>query len=192
LVVNAILRLFDGTNFNLARGSTSNSDGVSVVGTNALVNATALLRGFNSSTIDRLRTASAANQSSSAGAGVTGALLNRKGGDWSVVDFPATNAIATATKAAGGASVRHILTGFCFTLSGAAAAATALVRCDVLDGATPIFSGVLSAVANETAKIEFEELSLVGSLNTAMVIQFSAAGGAGTQEAVSMFGYSIS
>lgn len=192
LVTSSVVRLHDGSGkFNLLRGAGSNGDGVAVTGTNELGNVVALGRGFNGSTLDRLRTASATNQNTAATGTLTGIHLSTPPGNWSVNNFPATDTQATVTRAAGGAGVRHVLTMVHFSISGAAALATAILQCTVLDGATVIFSGVLSAVANDTNHITVSGLSIVGSENTAMTIQFSGAGGAGTQQSVTMSGYDV-
>lgn len=187
----SLIRGFNGSTQDRLRSGGNNADGVSTITLGNLL-VKAHQSAYNGTTWDLIKSSSATNHASSAGSGLVGVQLERKPADWSVINFPATDTTATATKAAGGAGVRHVLTGFCFSLSGASGTATALLRCDILDGASQIFSAVLSAPANTTKTIEFDNLSLLGTANTAMIIQFSAAGGAGTQEAVSMFGYSVS
>lgn len=116
---------------------------------------------------------------------------------WSVVHAPAANTQATASKAAGGANVRHICTGILATFVAGAVAPTAVqVTVVVRDGATGsgtiIWTGVMAlpAVAGQSAApIMHDDLTLVGTLNTAMTVEFIAAGGANTVEAVSIQGY---
>lgn len=189
LIINAMLRGFNGTSFDLIREAQYNADALAFSADGAITT-NAVVRNSNGATLDFGKTASAANQAASSATNVPGIMLVTDPGNWTVTNFPATNVTATVTKAAGGAGVRHILTGVHFSLSGAAALATALLQCTVLDGAAVLFTGVLSAPANSTGVISNNGLSLVGTANTAMTIQFSAAGGAGTQESVTMTGYS--
>lgn len=183
----ALLRGFNGSTIDRIRSGSSAADGIA---TNATGNLHVLAHPelFNGTTFDRARSASAASQSA---ASMTGAAQIAPVGNWSVVDFPATGVAATVTRAAGGAGVRHICTGITATISGAAAAATGLIRVDILDGAAVMFSAVLSAVANTTSILHLTGLALVGTANTAMTFQFGAGGGAGTQESITGYGYDV-
>lgn len=110
---------------------------------------------------------------------------------WTVVHAPATNVQATATKSAGAAGVKHVCYGIVASISGAAAAAAAAVGVQVLDGASVVFSATLAAPANQAAQIQLTGLSIIGTAATSMTIQFVAAGGAGTFEAVTLIGFDI-
>ncbi len=128
------------------------------------------------------------------------ALLVSTPGNWTVVHAPAANTQASASKAAGGAGVRHVCESICATFAaGATAPAAVQVTVNLRDGAsgagTVLWSAVMAlpATAGATATpIIISDLNIVGSPNTAMTLEFSAAGGLNTFEAVSMAGYDIS
>lgn len=150
---------------------------------------------FNGTTWDRARAASATDLALQSGLGVA---LTALPGQWSVVHAPAANTQATISKAAGAAGVRHVCTGISATfVAGATAPVAVQVTVNVRDGATGagtiIWTGVLSlpATAGSSAfPIHLSGLNLVGTAATAMTIEFSAAGGANTVEAVALQGYS--
>ena len=147
---------------------------------------------FNGSTWDRIRNNSAGNISA-----VTQpfAEMVSNPGEWTIDAAPAGNIQGTVTKAAGGAGVRHVLKSLFFVLyNNAAVSATPGIY--VRDGAsgagTIIYVGALAipAVSGSMAKVALAGLNIVGSPNTAMTLEFSAAGGANTFEVVSGSGYS--
>lgn len=114
---------------------------------------------------------------------------------WAVNHAPAANTQATASQAAAGASTKNVCTGFMVTASAGAAAPTAIqLNFVIRDGATGagtvLWAGVLGvpATAGASTGVAISGLWLVGTANTAMTIEFSAAGGANTIEAVSMQG----
>lgn len=119
-------------------------------------------------------------------------------GQWSVVHAPAANTQATASRAAK-AGFRHVAQTVTATLVAGASAPTAVqVTVNLRDGATGagtvIWSGVMSvpATAGQSSQpLVLSGLNLVGSVNTAMTLEFSAAGGANTVEAVTLTGYDI-
>ncbi len=124
-----------------------------------------------------------------------GRVIVRHAGTWTVVHDPGVNTLATASKAAGGASVKHVCTAILVTLSNDAAA-VAFRQVNLRDGAsgagTILWTGRLAipATNGSSARIELTGLNIVGSANTAMTLEFSGAGGANTYETVSMSGYS--
>lgn len=116
-------------------------------------------------------------------------------GEWQLQNNPGANTQATASKAAGGAGVRHILRSFTISLSSTAAAAsqqTVVIR-DGASGAGTVlytFSVAIPATADSGAVFGLSNLSIFGSANTAMTIEFTVAGGANTFETVSASGIS--
>jgi hypothetical protein len=118
--------------------------------------------------------------------------------DWSVVHTPAANTQATATKAAGGASLRHICTGITVVLAADTTAPAAVVlTVELRDGATGagtiVWQGRISlpAVAGAMSGIVVPNLHIRGTANTAMTLEFSAAGGANTFQSVTMTGVTV-
>lgn len=113
---------------------------------------------------------------------------------WSVVHTPATNAQATASKAAGGAGVRHVATGVTACIGGAALLTAANGVLNLRDGATGagtiIWTAYLQNAANIANCLTFP-LHLPGTANTAMTLEFAGAGGTNNQESVTLMGYSI-
>lgn len=131
---------------------------------------------------------------------VVGAQLVARPGEWGVQDHPAVNTQATISKAAGGAAVRHVCTSITAVLAGGATASTAAAPPTVIlyDGAgggvgTQVWKSYINipAVAGECRVITLGGINLVGSLNTAMTLEFTATGGANTYESVSMTGYDV-
>lgn len=127
-------------------------------------------------------------------------LMVASPGEWAATHTPAAATQATATKAAGGAGVRHIcrsitaafsvpiagtLTGFIsVNLRDGASGAGTILRSWILDPTGIVATGVGAAYFEAT------DLNIIGSANTAMTLEFSAAGDANTHESVSMSGYS--
>ncbi len=150
------------------------------------------LAAFNSSTFDRLRT----NNASIISAATQNKMLGvANPGQWSQFSGPAANTQATTSKAAGGAGVRHVLQAFSASLSSSAAAAsrqTVNIRDGASGAGTIIWSFDLSivATADQLAIMALSGLNIFGTANTAMTIEFAAAGGANTFENVSIAGYS--
>lgn len=95
----------------------------------------------------------------------------------------ATQATVTAPAAAGLRWVCRRLVG---TITPAAATVIDPVNLEIRDGAggTILFSAVAAAIANTKVVLDFDYLELPGSTNTAMVLQFAAAGPAGSLETV--------
>lgn len=115
--------------------------------------------------------------------------------DWTKTHGPAANTPATCTQAAAGAGKRNVCTGLTVMLvSNTVAPAAAAVVVRLIDGAsggtTYLWEMRLSlpATAGAASGAVRENLFIVGSPNTAMTLEFSAAGGANTFESVSMEG----
>lgn len=110
--------------------------------------------------------------------------------DWSVNHVPAANTQATIGKAAVG-DKRHRCTGITATCYGVAAVAGVLVN--LRDGATGagtiLWTGYLASAANLGAQLIVTGLNIVGSVNTAMTLEFAAASGATTFQAVTLTGW---
>lgn len=123
-----------------------------------------------------------------------GAELAASPGEWSVPHTPAANTQATATRAAV-AGQRHVCRSISATLIGLAAAAETTVLVNLRDGTTGAGTILWSArllVTGTTGSqtgIGLTGLNIVGSANTAMTLEFAAAGGASTFETVSITGY---
>ena len=114
---------------------------------------------------------------------------------WAVQHTPATNTQATISKAAGGGTVRHVCTSISATISAPAAPTAAQVIVNLRDGATGAgtillsWTGALQATAGDRWGVVLSGLNIVGTANTAMTLEFTAAGGANTYEQVAMSGY---
>ena len=115
---------------------------------------------------------------------------------WSVTHAPAAANQATASRAAAGATLRHICTAISITVVGnTAAPAAQVLTFNLRDGATGAGTILASwtvgveAVAGKTVPINLSGLAIPGSLNTAMTLEGSAAPGANTLESVTLAGY---
>jgi len=115
------------------------------------------------------------------------------GTEWAVIGMPVGNTQAVAVRAAA-ASLRHVATGISATIS---AGVTAAGQLDVVlrDGATGVgpivWAQTLRCPASDIRGIVQSGLKIPGSTNTAMTLEFSAAGGAGTLERVSLSGFDV-
>ncbi len=110
---------------------------------------------------------------------------------WNAVHAPVANTIATVTIAAGGAGVRHVLeslTANVIVVTAANLLAVQPVYWVVRDGATGV--GTILFQGSATAAC-LSGLSILGSPNTAMTIEFTVAPGATNFESVSATGYSL-
>ena len=103
---------------------------------------------------------------------------------------PAANTVATISVAAD-AAARIVCKSL--TASVAGTAASGLVTVNLRDGAagagTILMSKVLICAANGTASWELSDLNIAGTKNTAMTLEFDAAGGASTEETVAFSYY---
>jgi hypothetical protein len=124
--------------------------------------------------------------------------MTTRPGDWSIWGSPAANTQATVTKAAGGAGVRHVVTSVSGTVTSTTTAPAggriSLALRDGISGSGTligIWDLPVAAAANSGASFALSGLNIVGSPNTAMTLEFAAAGGANTFESVTLTGYSI-
>jgi dihydroorotase-like cyclic amidohydrolase len=115
-------------------------------------------------------------------------------GTWPVVHTPAAATQAIAAKAAGGEGVRHVCRGISASIACGANAQTP-IRLVLRDGATGVgailWSKKLSAPANSTANVDLTGLAYVGSPNTAMTLEFAAAGVAASEQDVTLSGVTL-
>jgi hypothetical protein len=116
---------------------------------------------------------------------------------WSITHRPAAATKATATKGAGAAGVRHVVTGFSFVLVTVGTAQAAVVNLDVIDGAsggtTRLWSGAFGGIpVNSQVNIVVPSCMLIGTAATALTIEFSAAGATASFSFVNLQGFSVS
>lgn len=126
---------------------------------------------------------------------VVGALLVTEPGEWTEFLEPAVAVVATITRAAGGAAERHVCKGISGHCAAASGAPSGLVFLRLRDGAAGagaiLWSGVMDAVAGTTVMVNLSGLNILGSLATAMTLEFSAAPGAGAQQTVTLTGITV-
>jgi hypothetical protein len=194
--------LWNGLSFDRVRGDITNGMDVdvtrisgSVTPADGFANPTTantmwnLLAGFNGATWDRLRTASATNNTATTSLGV---LQTVPLSTWSL-NNSASAGTPTISKASGGGAVRHVATSVTVCVAAAGTAQPA-VQVNLRDGATGagtiIRSWNLAAPINSSACGEIAGLNIAGTAATAMTIEFAAATAAATVASVSMSGYS--
>lgn len=115
---------------------------------------------------------------------------------FSVNHAPAANTKATITRAAAGGGIKNVCTGFTVSLAGQSTAPAAVqLSVALIDGAsggTTYLWGpqviAIPAIAGATSAFVRSGIYIPGSANTAMTLEFSAAGGANTIESVSFEG----
>jgi len=143
----------------------------------------------NGASFDRRRSASATNNTATT---LNGVAYTTQAATWSVTNS-ANAGTPTASRAAGGGTVRHVATALSVCV-GAAGTAQPVVQVNLRDGATGagtiIRSWQLAAPANANACVTENGLNMTGSANTAMTIEFAAATAAATQATVNLSGYS--
>ena len=127
------------------------------------------------------------------------ALMVNWPAEWASFHAPAVNTQATISKAAGGAGVRHVCTGIYAAVRGGTTAPAAIqgtvhLRDGAAGAGTPLLSltTVLAAAVGAKDEINLNGLNIMGSANTAMTLEFAAAGGVNTFEVVALRGYSVS
>ncbi len=114
---------------------------------------------------------------------------------FSIVGAPAANAQATITQAAA-PTFRHVCRAIAASLVSTAALAVQ-VSLVLRDGATGVGAVLwqvdvaIPATANSADTILLTELHIPGTVNTAMTLEFTAAGGAATFEKVTLVGYDL-
>jgi hypothetical protein len=157
---------------------------------NGLIAVSALYADNGSTSLSRIDAGSATNL---ANVNANRAVIATPPGEWTLTHAPAADTQATATRAAGGAGVRHVLKSIQASIN-AVAAITAPLTVVVRDGAsgagTILWQDRLTAPAGTDSRVSKEGLNIVGSANTAMTVEFTAAPGATNFETVSATGTS--
>lgn len=100
---------------------------------------------------------------------------------WSVTSAPAVSTVASASKAAGGAGVKHVADCISFSAGATSAPALTKLQVNLRDGATGAGTIVLqkivvipAATGQSVAAHSVCGLNIVGTANTAMTLEFSA------------------
>jgi hypothetical protein len=139
---------------------------------------------------DRLRSASGFNL---AALSSIGAALVAKPGSWAVPHTPAAATQATASRAAGAATIRHVCTGISYGFNAInVEAGTFLINLrDGASGAGTILQSwrVGPFAAGASVRESISDLNIPGSLATAMTMEFAGAPAAGNFEFVDLHGY---
>jgi len=111
---------------------------------------------------------------------------------WAVTHSPAANVQASAAKSAAGANQKHHATAVTASF-GAGATAGAAIQVNLRDGATGagpvLWSCLMAAPANTAQTVTISDVDVAGSANTAMTLEFAAAGGLTTVQSVTLTGY---
>lgn len=145
---------------------------------------------FHGNGWDRTRSLSADNLAAFSG---IGGQVSAGPGEWAVEHRPAVSTQATISRAAV-AGVRHVARSI--TASLVAVAAQTVVDVLLRDGATGagtvLWSTRVSAPAGGNVQVSLTGLNIVGSVNTAMTLEFSAAPVATNFEGVALTGYDAS
>jgi hypothetical protein len=116
---------------------------------------------------------------------------------WAVAHVPAAAAQATASRAAGGAGVRHIARRCIGTIATIAATAQTPLGFNLRDGATGagtiVGAWALAAVGTTFAAFDTGSgsLDLPGTANTAMTLESSGAGVASSLATATLLGYDL-
>lgn len=151
-----------------------------------------LVAGDDGTNLKGLITASAANMVSAGQLGDQTLTMTQMG-QWAVTHLPATATKATISKGAN-ASGRHVCTGYISSMAVAGTTCTTVLTWSIRDGATGagtvLWSGAMQQfVTGQDHNNSQNGLALIGTANTAMTIEFSAAGTTATQQTVSMQGF---
>jgi hypothetical protein len=193
--VGAYLMGWSGSTWSrTGRSIATSTDGMATTASNIAFQMVALGGAFNGTTFDRTRTGSAANLSA-----VTQIpLLTTPAGEWAVDSAPAAGTVASASKTAGAAGVRHVCRSINFGINTAAIPPVATTLTVVLrDGATGAGTVLrtwsirvpASADVNVFTK-EISGLNIVGTAATAMTVEFSG-GLANTTQYAGISGFSV-
>lgn len=116
---------------------------------------------------------------------------------WTITNDPAVNTAATVSRAAGTGGAIHVAdcataTFVANTTAPAAAVVTVVIRDGATGAGTIVWSAdmALTATAGVAATpVQLCGLNINGTANTAMTVEFTAAGGANTFETVGLTGY---
>lgn len=177
--------VFNGTTWDRQRSA--HADGLA----NNLGTTASAQMGFTGTTWNRQYTAS----STFHGLTTTGSYIQPviPWSQWSVTNTPAANTQATASRAAGAAGVLNVATTVTACFSGTVSAAP--VQVNLRDGAsgagTILRSWLLGIEAVNAAHcVNLSGMAMAGTAATAMTLEFAAAGGASTNQTVTLTGYS--
>ena len=140
---------------------------------------------------DRPRSAASTNLTAvtSRGAATTVPLST-----WSITNTPAAATQATISKAAGGGTVRHVATTItaCSAQAGTAQTPIAINLRDGATGAGTILrTWKISTIIQDSKCVNLSGLAMIGTANTAMTIEFAAAGVAASEQTVTLTGFSV-
>jgi hypothetical protein len=112
-----------------------------------------------------------------------------------VSSTPGSATQATATQAAAGTGFRNVCRSISATLAAGSTAQASALALNLRDGASGagnvLWSKQVILPVNGLWEVDLTGLDIVGSPATAMTLEFSAAGAAGTFESVSMKGYQV-
>ena len=151
---------------------------------------------FNGASLDRARSASAANLAAGVGLGV--GLVTPPGMAITAVNA-AANVQASVTIAAGAAGVRHVLWGLIASLMAGSVAPAAFVgTVNIINGATggaAIARIPISLPATAGASSPYlllTDINYPGLASTALTVEFNAAAGANTFEGITILTYDVS
>lgn len=155
----------------------------------------AYLYGFDGAAWDRLSTANAATLSAVA---APAALMVSAPGEWSITNAPAVAVRATITRAAGGAGVRHVARSITASTSMNNGFIGDLPLLATLrDGTSGVGAILWSSRLQLSANFPFgfpvalSGLNIVGSINTAMTLEFDVAPAAFSSESVALTGFDV-
>jgi len=178
--------IFNGSSGTYERARSANQTGTISSGIQAV---SGLL--FNNTAYERPISISSANLSATTS---TGAILSVPLSTWSITNTPAAATQATISKAASGAGARHVATSISACTAQTAAGQTP-IAINLRDGATGagtiLRTWKIATVLGDSRCIDISNLSIIGSINTAMTIEFAAAGVAGSEQTVNMSGFSV-
>ena len=167
-----------------------------VTGTGAPAGLNPLLAQALSTLFDgtNLRTQQSASAANLAAQSAVGAALIAPPGNWAVASTPAAGSQASASKAAGAAGVRHVITSAYGSFGAVAAPAATTTQFNVRDGASgagTVLDAKTSAVPAAvfaTDDLDFPVLNDIGSAATAATAEFAAAV-ASVSQGASLNGY---
>lgn len=176
-------QVFNGSTWDRQR--TASADNLAATGIHAAGN-----MGFDGSTWDRAISISNTNNTATTSQGVR---YSTPLSTWSVTHTPATATQATASKALGGGTVRHVATSVTICIAANGTAQTPLLI-HLRDGAsgvgTIIRTWAIAAPITDSKCESVSGLNMTGSANTAMTLETAAAPVVGAQATVTLTGYS--
>lgn len=150
---------------------------------------------WNGATWDRNRSSSAANMSASTSG--MGGQISTAPGMWAVQSNPAAGTAASASRAAGGAGVRHVCTSVYVAISATTAIAAGTLTFNLRDGATGAGTVLMSwqvieaaATVPFTVVVQLSGLAVFGSAATAMTLEGSASV-ANLVSSINLTGYDV-